>query len=41
MGADQRAGRVQIDVNTDEGAKDFEMWVNDDGDLRATDGNLR
>jgi hypothetical protein len=34
MGADQRAGRVQIDVNTDEGAKDFEMWVNDDGNLK-------
>jgi hypothetical protein len=34
MGADQRAGRVQIDVNTDQGAKDFEMWVNDNGNLK-------
>jgi len=34
MGADQRAGRVQIDVNTDQGANDFEMWVNDNGNLK-------
>lgn len=34
MGADERAGRVQIDVNTDQGAKDFEMWIVDNGDLK-------
>jgi hypothetical protein len=33
LGADQRAGRVQIDVNTDQGAKNFEMWINDNGNL--------
>lgn len=33
MGADQRAGTLQIDVNTDEGARSFEMWVNREGKL--------
>jgi anti-sigma factor RsiW len=33
MGADQRAGMVQIDVNTDQGPRDFEMLVNRDGKL--------
>jgi len=33
LGADQRAGRIQIDVNSDQGAKDFEMWIDDDGNL--------
>lgn len=34
MGSDQRAGMVQIDVNSDEGPRSFEMWVNQDGQLR-------
>jgi anti-sigma factor RsiW len=33
LGADQRAGMVQIDVNSDKGAKNFEMLVNKDGKL--------
>lgn len=33
MGADQRAGMLQIDVNTDDGPRQFEMWVNKDGKL--------
>jgi hypothetical protein len=33
LGADQRAGVLQIDVNTDEGARSFEMWVNHEGKL--------
>ena len=33
MGSDQRAGMVQIDVNTDQGPRDFEMLVNKDGKL--------
>lgn len=33
MGADQRAGMLQIDVNTDEGPRNFELWVNKDGQL--------
>jgi hypothetical protein len=33
LGADQRAGMLQIDVNTDEGARSFEMWVNHEGKL--------
>jgi len=34
IGADKRAGRVQIDVNTDQGARDYEMLINEDGILR-------
>ncbi|MCC7022350.1 MAG: zf-HC2 domain-containing protein [Thermomicrobiales bacterium] len=33
LGADQRAGMVQIDVNTDKGPKKFEMMVVKDGKL--------
>jgi len=33
VGADKRAGRVQIDVNTDKGARDYEMLINDNGIL--------
>jgi len=33
VGADNRAGRVQIDVNTDQGARDYEMLINDNGVL--------
>ena len=33
MGADQRAGMLQIDVNTDAGPRNFELWVNKDGQL--------
>ncbi len=34
VGADKRAGRVQIDVNTDQGTRDFEMLINDNGILK-------
>lgn len=34
IGADKRSGRVQIDVNTDQGARDFEMWIDDNGVLK-------
>lgn len=34
LGSDQRAGMVQIDVNSDDGPRDFEVWVNEDGQLR-------
>lgn len=34
VGADKRSGRVQIDVNTDQGARDFEMLINDNGILK-------
>jgi len=34
VGADKRAGRVQIDVNTDQGARDYEMLINDNGILK-------
>ena len=33
VGADKRSGRVQIDVNTDQGTRDYEMWINDNGVL--------
>lgn len=33
IGADKRSGRVQIDVNTDQGTRDYEMWINDNGVL--------
>jgi Putative zinc-finger len=33
MGADQRGGILQIDVNSKEGARDYELWVNKDGKL--------
>jgi anti-sigma factor RsiW len=33
MGADQRAGMVQIDVNSDQGPRDYELLVNQDGKL--------
>ena len=33
LGADQRAGMLQIDVNSKDGARSFEMWVNQDGKL--------
>lgn len=33
MGADQRAGMVQIDVNSDDGPGAYEVWVNQDGQL--------
>jgi hypothetical protein len=33
LGADERAGTLQIDVNTDEGARTFEMLVMKDGKL--------
>lgn len=33
MGADQRSGMLQIDVNTNEGPKRFELYVNKDGKL--------
>jgi hypothetical protein len=33
MGSDQRQGMLQIDVNTDDGPKDFELLVNVDGQL--------
>jgi anti-sigma factor RsiW len=33
MGADKRAGAVQIDVNTDQGPREFELLVNKDGKL--------
>lgn len=33
MGSDQRAGMVQIDVNSDEGPRAYELWVNQDGQL--------
>ena len=33
MGTDQRAGTLQIDVNSDDGARSFEMWVNQGGKL--------
>jgi anti-sigma factor RsiW len=34
MGADQRAGMLQIDVNSKEGPSAYELWVNQDGELR-------
>jgi hypothetical protein len=34
VGADKRAGRVQIDVNTDQGARDYEMWISENGVLK-------
>jgi len=34
VGADSRAGRVQIDVNSNEGARDYEMWISDNGVLK-------
>jgi hypothetical protein len=33
MGADQRAGMLQIDVNSKDGPTSYEMWVNQDGEL--------
>jgi hypothetical protein len=33
MGADQRAGMLQIDVNSKDGPASYEMWVNQDGEL--------
>lgn len=33
MGSDQRAGMLQIDVNTDRGPRSYEMWVNQGGKL--------
>lgn len=33
MGADKRAGMLQIDVNTDEGPRKFDLLVNKDGKL--------
>lgn len=33
MGADQRAGMLQIDVNSKNGPTSYEMWVNQDGEL--------
>ncbi len=33
IGSDQRAGMVQIDVNSDEGPGEYELWVNQDGEL--------
>ena len=33
MGADQRAGMLQIDVNSKDGPSSYEFWVNQDGEL--------
>ena len=33
MGSDGRAGMLQIDVNSKDGAGDYELWVNQDGKL--------
>jgi hypothetical protein len=38
LGKDQRAGMVQIDLNTDQGARAFEMWVNQGGTLMPVAG---